>query len=369
MSAEQRESRLRGTSGWLKGPAFDLLGLAFCWLPIYAWTVWGLGLGGDVGRESYPALATAMGVVLCLTFVHRHYTFVLVYGDKETFAKAPRAFVLAPLFLIGAPALAALSETRLSLMGAEFRPLVPLLILSGSWNIWHTIQQRYGILRAYAAKGKVRQDRSDARLDQALLWCLTLCIVVWLPILRPETFRGHPSAQRVLRVIEGPAAALHQGALWLVSAVTLIVVLAYMRSELQVRAPARQRVPRLLFLGSTLALFGVFLTHGPIAGYLCFGSAHAIEYIAFVHLYGEKRWSPRDPSRSFAGVLFSRAWLYAPILVGIFGGFFWLVRDGKGSIVYIAYYLGTSMMHFLFDGWIWKMRSPNVRMPIAGRTQ
>ena len=42
----------------------------------------------------------------------------------------------------------------------------------------------------------------------------------------------------------------------------------------------RERVARLSFWASTFALMGTFVVWGPIVGYLAFGTAHAIEYIA-----------------------------------------------------------------------------------------
>ena len=33
------------------------------------------------------------------------------------------------------------------------------------------------------------------------------------------------------------------------------------------------------------------------------------------------------------------------------------VSDGESRTeVYLAYYVGSSMLHFLYDGWIWKLR-------------
>ncbi len=33
--------------------------------------------------------------------------------------------------------------------------------------------------------------------------------------------------------------------------------------------------------------------------------------------------------------------------------------------LYLVYYLGTSLLHFLFDGWIWKVRRPELRRPLG----
>ncbi|RYE86818.1 MAG: hypothetical protein EOO75_15265, partial [Myxococcales bacterium] len=89
-------------AGWLRGPIWDGVLLGFGWLPLYVWFTQGLGLGaaGQTLAGEQRALRVATTVVLGLTFVHRHYTLVLVYGDRETFGQRVRAFVAAPLALL-----------------------------------------------------------------------------------------------------------------------------------------------------------------------------------------------------------------------------------------------------------------------------
>ena len=74
------------TNAWLRAPWWDLGCLGFCWVPFYLWAVYGLGLGGPKGTAVTGALALATVVALAITYVHRHYTFVLVYGDRGTFS-------------------------------------------------------------------------------------------------------------------------------------------------------------------------------------------------------------------------------------------------------------------------------------------
>ena len=63
------------------GPVWDLAGLAFGWVPFYLWLVLGLGLGGDLpARAADEATALAVLAALAISYVHRHYTFVVVYG-------------------------------------------------------------------------------------------------------------------------------------------------------------------------------------------------------------------------------------------------------------------------------------------------
>ena len=70
------------------GPAWDLGAVAFGWVPFYLWLVFGLGLGGDLpARAAAEATALAVLVALAISYVHRHYTFLVVYGDREVLSQ------------------------------------------------------------------------------------------------------------------------------------------------------------------------------------------------------------------------------------------------------------------------------------------
>ena len=91
---------------WLRNPLWDLCLLAFCWVPFYLWVVFGLGLGRDTfglpeldHRSQRAAMLTATLVALGTTYVHRHYTFFVVYGDGHTFRRHARGFLIAPLLI------------------------------------------------------------------------------------------------------------------------------------------------------------------------------------------------------------------------------------------------------------------------------
>ncbi|MEZ4380213.1 MAG: hypothetical protein R3A79_02605 [Nannocystaceae bacterium] len=55
-----------------------------------------------------------------------------------------------------------------------------------------------------------------------------------------------------------------------------------------------------------------------------------------------------------------RPWLFGTLLSGALVLLFSLLVDHRRSDVYLVYYMGTSLLHFLFDGWIWKVRKPHV---------
>ncbi|MDC0666772.1 hypothetical protein [Nannocystis radixulma] len=367
---------------WMIGPACDLAALAFGWLPFYLWLVFGLGLGAQAfggealsGRAADEATALAVLAALAISYVHRHYTFVVVYGDREVFSQRARAYWLAPalvLAIVGlAKATAGLSPATVA--GIKLSPWQIALFVTGAWNIWHTLQQRYGLLRIYAGKlGGGTERPEQARRDRALIWLATATVAVALPVLRPQLLGGHVNARKVGRILAPLASAWWAWALLAVVVGAFAwVLLRWLRHELRAPATWQQRAPRLAMMGSTLLLFAVFLLHGPVVGYLCFGTAHAIEYMAFVHHYGTKKYGRTQPRRGAAAALLGDVRLAVPALAGGLLLVFWLIQEQRRTDLYLIYYTATSWLHFLYDGWIWKVRRPELArtLELGARSQ
>ncbi len=345
--------------GWLRSPAWDLTLLAFCWLPFYLWAAFGPGLDGSWSARagSHDALAWATSVALAITYVHRHYTFLLVYGDGETFRRRARDFVLAPLLVFLLVGLC---------RGTGGTTWKLLLIAVGAWNVWHTLMQRFGILRIYAGKaGRGLEAPAHGRRDLALLWSSAV-LVAWITLLlRAETFAGQANARQLLRIVRPLISGTGAWTVLVVLVVGWLAVLLYwLRHELRAALSRRERLPRWSFFASTLLLLAVFVVHGPIVGYLCFGVAHALEYVAFVHHFGQQRFT-QSGAVGLTASLLRRPLLAAPLLIGGLLTAFILLRDHRGADFYLVYYMGTSLLHFLFDGWIWKVRRPEVRRPLG----
>ena len=365
----------RARRPWLVGPVFDATCLAWAWVPYYLFVVLVLGLdgswsiGGRDGNGTEPGLGLATLLALGASYVHRHYTFLLVYGDRETFAQRVRAYTVIPALLFVALALAIeLPGPYLELGSLKLRPWNVVLVITGAWNVWHTLMQRHGIARIYAAKaGGGLQQRAHARRDLALLWsCVALTAVV-TPMFRAETFAGIANARRVLDVAE-PILGGWPGQLLLalVLAVTLVCATRWFIHERQAELERGARVPRLNFLLSTAALLLVLVVHGPIVGYLCFGVAHAVEYVFFFHVFGHKKFArrPREQT-SLAQRLLARPTLFGPMLALLLVAVFFALADYRKSEPYLVYYTATSLLHFLYDGWIWKVRKPEVSKPLG----
>lgn len=115
---------------WIHNPAADLVWFGYGWLAVLLPLLW--------FEPSIPLVFLAIVVVNDL---HRHYTFILVYGEPEEFEKRRALY-------IGLPVVAAM--VALAFVWAESFPI--LLTISVLWTIYHSVGQKYGITRVYSRK-------------------------------------------------------------------------------------------------------------------------------------------------------------------------------------------------------------------------
>jgi hypothetical protein len=95
--------------------------------------------------------------------------------------------------------------------------------------------------------------------------------------------------------------------------------------------------------------------------------AHNAEYIAFVHHFGQRKYSAPGRRPSFARLALASGFR-APLVFLSLAGLFWLVKNYRATEVYLLYYTSTGLLHFLYDGWIWKVRRPSVSAPLGIQT-
>lgn len=352
--------------------------MAFGWLAFYALVVFGLGLdgqwsaGGRNGAGREPGLGLAMTLALAISYVHRHYTFLLVYGDRETFDSRRTAFIWTPaiVFVIAAFAMRLSQGWKIPVpfVEASVSPWMVVLVITGAWNMWHTLMQRHGIARVYAGRaGAGLSTPEHGKRDKRLLFASALFTAAFVLVMRGETFSGIGNARKLLAALswltEGVGAI---AALGLTGAVLAWCAWDWGKHEFAAELRWRERVPRLSFLASTACLLGVFWVHGPVIGYLCFGTAHAIEYVFFLHHFGRRKFAGEGKT-GFVATMLRKPAASAPLIAGGLLGVFWLLTDYRSDEVYLVYYTATSLLHFLFDGWIWKVRQPRVKRTLGLR--
>jgi hypothetical protein len=349
---------------WIHGPFVDLAFIAFQWLPLYAVYLTTVSSSAACDVQTRYVCPEPMLVVIALTVfltrLHRHYSLAFVYGDGAELRRHRLVYTWAPVLLFVAVFPAALYQL---LPGGTPRDVMfGLLVLvssvSGTWNVYHVIMQKYGFLRIYSA----RLGYGDAALEKKLF-------LSWLAV-----------------VIVGSARAYTDDAIWYLSArgfgfvqsfVSLIRVasigmlvptvaysaFATFRWITQERANfSRASVPKLVFAASVFLVLATF-AHSLLLGMVLLGFSHAFEYAVFVNLYAKTKYEGQtgavSPMAGWTRYASVSNVVLALIVYGLYEALDILSWPPWELVT--AYALYSSMLHFLYDGLLWKMRDAAIR--------
>ena len=268
------------------------------------------------------------------------------------------------------------------LHGVPIRPLLDLIALAaGVWNVWHFYMQKYGILRMYSAKADSPVKVAGFK-DRFLLLSWLPLYFAWIgPRHRDvvlESFGGEDGV--LLRVVE-LLTRIEPVAVPVGFATVAIAIVLWMQAEL--RANGLRNAPRLLMVAGTTALASCLLWMDPIKAYLAFAFSHAVEYMVFVWAFQRRRYHRALDHQPLLGRVLRRPFValcaYAGFIVCVGAAFLYVKCYGSTiaptagqprafghSLAEWGYYWGIyqSMVHFYFDGFLWKMRLPAVRASI-----
>ncbi len=311
--------------------------LALCWIPFAA--------AGWVLRGDPSGTAWLVSATLLISFAHQPLTLALVYGDRRNFALRRRTFTWSPVVLAAA------------VLAAQHISLTALAVVAGLWNAEHTLMQRYGIMRIHGRKA----GQHDARFDKPLLLSWLALAFVWIAAdgrtpshiaqtgLRGKNRRGLDlltDLQPIARILLPLA---------VIAAVVLTV--RWLRDETR-RGGAHSRAKR-IYTASTAVLFLTILVN-PVAGFVGYVGAHAIEYFIIVHRsVGPKYASADADGRAPVGYAIrrlGRTGFFAAYIATVFGALAVLERYGSPTS-YTVVILTLGGMHVFYDGFIWKRPS------------
>lgn len=346
---------------WHVSPGVDLTAYAFSWAFVLA----PLTL---VTQHNHQVALFLL--VVGLTFAHRHYTIPYVYLDREVFDRHPGRFTWFPaVMFVGFLATPFLWNTRARLFVAG------VVFFAGAWNIWHVYAQKFGILRLYAAK-----SGSDFQIprwvDRLLLFAWVPLYLAWLgPEYREQVLFAFPTVKDItvplLDTLERAQPFMLAPA-WLIVAGSLA---AFALNEW--RSTRFRNAPRLGMAVGTTLLSASFLVFNPVHVFMAFAFSHAVEYMVFVWAFQRRRYSEPLPHQPLLGRLLQRPWLaygtftavlvFPYLLMRFYGTF--IVPEASSPLL-----LGTtierwgfywsvwqSLVHFYYDGFLWKIRMPAVR--------
>jgi hypothetical protein len=341
-------------SPWLRSLTYDLAFLAFPWLPFLLIVVFALEWDGgfDIAQDvnNYRLIVTFL---FALNFAHRNYTYVVAYSDANVFRSRKVLFTLCPLLVL--PGMYVLHSFENQVIDELVLTVLAL------WNLWHIIMQRYGLMRGYAHRIKRGlEHRRDAHLDLSLLWCLVLFTTAIGAMLHLSMLESYPSVAQPTVDALAPVFLEHPVPI----AVILGGMLAtlggwWVYNEWQHEVPLKLRLPRLSFLISNLSLMILCLVN-PVLGIVAFGFSHSVEYFAYVHAVQKRKVEKRQYQGTLGNLFWRKMLLGAAVLIGLQVMIYYQNLDELllNAVLVNTLLSGTGIIHFLYDGMIWKKSKP-----------
>lgn len=328
------------TSNPIISPRGDLWFIAFGWLifPVIYFST--IPFWDD--RQVFKVLLL---VTLTINFMHRNITLLFAYGDPDEFLYRRWRYILLPVFC------AILAGSILYFSPGNFKFLATISVV---WTIYHTVMQKVGLLRIYTKK---KDATSGAILDKMFIWFSFSTLVFAIASLDST----YALLQRQGHTARLAVNAFTPAREWLpvfssaLACGLLCFVAYYVWYSIREKLWSRER---LSFIISYLSLLGFFFVDF-LAAYAFFSLSHSLEYLALSKYIGTKKGThQKNPKSPIA--IFSRNPTVWFIVYIIFTGTLLLIwRDVSNQTLY-KFIVGSSFLHFLYDGWLWKLRKPKV---------
>jgi hypothetical protein len=345
---EPAAAPVRAGSRWLYDRRTDAL-IVWSWVPLYL-VAHLLTRAHTVTADR--AVSSLLGWVLLVSLLHQPLTLLLVYGDKRQFNLRRQLFTWIPPLAIAALVIAVVLRWWF---------IVPI---AGAWQIYHTEQQRYGMLRIYGRKA----GYGNARLDRAVLYVpflFVLGLVALAPVTRHELQRygarlGGPNVANIVRLLDARTAILAVAVP--LALATLAVIWLYARQERHAAHIGQANPAKWYYLAGT-GVLTLGLAFDPAAGLIAFVAAHAVEYVIVVDRTLRSRYGKDGQPTSLLSVLAGTRAKRTALLIGFFAIFAIVDLQLRGVLpanVYLIFVYTVGLLHFLYDGFIWKTRKPSV---------
>ncbi len=343
-AAPLRQSPAR-RSPWIISPVWDLALLVGSPLAIVPTLLW--------LSDHWASPESIAAAVLAFASAGHHLPgFLRAYGERDLFRRFRWRFLLAPPIAIAVS------------LAFALRDLHGLSLVMLFWATWHGLMQTYGFMRIYDVKRGSR-DALTARLD----WALCLAIFATGVLFSDarvanlaETFwlsgggAFDASLVQALRIAGGAGLAI-------VVAACLVNVVR------QGRSLAGASGVKLALAASTGWLYwlGGALSTNVLIGVAMFEVFHALQYYAIVWVYNCRLAQRLGERGGWARFLFQRKTTFLALYLGAIAAWglpYFLGADvlsERALAIVLAVYTASAMLHFYYDGFIWKVRESDVQ--------
>ncbi len=332
-------------SPWIIGAGWDLL--LFIATPLIILPLlW-------VSRQVYSA-DSIFGFVAAFGATGHHLPGLMrAYGDRELFRRFRVRFTVVPLLLLA---------TTLPLLFTELRQ--GMMVILVAWGFWHGLMQVYGFARIYDAKQGYRDPRT-VKLD----WLLCLA---WFAA---GLVNSDGRVYQVLEVFYQSGGILIDPT-WLngfrlVSNIATALITALYFAHLFHHKTANPL--KLLTLAISFAYWWYAMVEidNILFGIALFEIFHDVQYLAIVWVFNRKRVDRDQDVGNFSRFLFRRSTTMLGLYIGLVFGY-GLLSSFQQSIsilpiqnMLIAAVWTSTLLHFYFDGFIWKIRESGTQSALG----
>lgn len=386
---------VRPTQNWILSPTGDFLFIVAA--PAIA-LLWALSV-----LTSFGALAV-LSIFAVFNTAHHLPTFIRIYGDKDLVRRFRWQLTIGPLF----PFTIALGVVAFLLSrGLSVQHAFCLWVILVIWDPWHFIMQHYGFMRIYDRHNQA-PPRLAARMDMMIAFSWFIFIMIsaadWLPeILYDLTIQN---SVPLLYFIDGEVLGWLRGTSFVVAVGATLVYAGYVIWCWA--SGSFVSWAKLLMVATTFGI--MYLTYVPNSamtamiaglrntwpdvpdwnfrlGFATVGMVHVSQYLAIVWKYN--RGLAKRPEGAREGAfknLFVRGGIViasAYVLLCLLYGFVMtdqvhpLLIDSNRPIseapVLIQWVIGvllaglftSTILHYYFDGFIWKVRHKENRQNLG----
>jgi len=358
---------------WVLQPSLDFLMIIAA--PIFAL---GAALLFFSVRGSEAATSGIILFHVIATVAHHLPTFIRIYGDVELFERFKWSFILGPLI----PFCSALGVlVYINYKGLPLESFFYLFIVLLLWDPWHFFMQHFGFMRIYD-RPNAAPRRIAARMDFSLCACWFSYTLIassdWLADLIIG-FYQHSGVPLMLSFTVDTLAVVQQ----IVFIVTLLMTAAYVGYTIW--CSHRGYYVSWAKLALSVVTFSVmFVAYTPNAliktlapgwsfrvGFAVIGIVHVTQYLAIVWRYN-RNLAHRD-GRARPGIFralharggWAMALLYVAVCFG-YGAAVTTVHQNRWFMgVMLAIGFTSTLMHYYYDGFIWKLRHAQNRANLA----
>ena len=289
-----------------------------------------------------------------LTFGHHLPGFIRAYGDRELFARYRWRFLLGPLLIF------------LAALWFEKRQLHGILMVGFTWDIWHVLMQHYGFMRIYDAKQR-EISALTARLDWAFSLSCYIALIAASPHYRKNLlYLAYQSGVPLLPT------QLFQVLEVVIYTVAGAIAAAYVVYNLYLWRQGRHNVRKLVTLGIFLAATYYLYIYNDdfVVGFAVWSGFHCLQYYGIVWVFNRSRVDRGAAVTRFVRFVFrprtGLALLYVS-LIFFYGGIDYLQRfldEGDLRTLLVAFIATSTVMHYYYDGFIWKVREKDMQEPL-----